>query len=276
MSSLASTLCAHADGPVVRTSVNRSREVPLRRLSGAHAVRIIDGGGCVVKEHSHDWPVISLYVSGGLENFTDVGEISISSPAAVLYGSGAAHSNIVQSDGFEQIQIEFDPRWLGADAQIQLSGPRHWVGGKVALAARELRRTWTVANASEAQLAEALKRFLFFALTSPAHREPPWLKSVVQRLECDSPVTASMLARDLGLNPHWLTQAYKAATGEGLGDTRRRKRVQRAATLLRETNLTAAEVAVASGFCDQSHMIRSCKAVLGRTPLQVRSEWLAF
>ncbi len=42
--------------------------------------------------------------------------------------------------------------------------------------------------------------------------------------------------------------------------------------LLREDASTLADVAAASGFCDQSHMNRAFRAVLGRTPVQVRGE----
>ena len=62
------------------------------------------------------------------------------------------------------------------------------------------------------------------------------------------------------------------ATGEGLHETLRRKRLERAALLLRNTDAPPADIALATGFCDQSHMIRGFRAVLGRTPLEVRAE----
>jgi transcriptional regulator GlxA family with amidase domain len=74
------------------------------------------------------------------------------------------------------------------------------------------------------------------------------------------------------LHPAWLARAYRAWRGEGLADTVRRRRVERGALLLRMSDTPLAEVAVACGFCDQSHMNRSFRAVLGRTPLDVRSE----
>ena len=64
--------------------------------------------------------------------------------------------------------------------------------------------------------------------------------------------------------------------GEGVGETRRRRRVETASALLRNTRLPLAEVALAAGFCDQSHMNRCFAAVLGRTPLQVRRERQLF
>jgi hypothetical protein len=66
-----------------------------------------------VPEHAHDWPVVSLFVMGSYLNETDVGKTFISGPSAVFYRAGAAHRNTTAALGFEQIEIEFDPNWLG-------------------------------------------------------------------------------------------------------------------------------------------------------------------
>jgi AraC-like DNA-binding protein len=70
----------------------------------------------------------------------------------------------------------------------------------------------------------------------------------------------------------WLAEAYRKATGEGLGETVVRRRVEAAANWLRETDLPIAEVAAAAGFCDQSHMVRAFRKWLRRTPAKVRAE----
>jgi transcriptional regulator GlxA family with amidase domain len=45
-----------------------------------------------------------------------------------------------------------------------------------------------------------------------------------------------------------------------------RQRVERAKTLLRTTQMSLAEVAVHCGFCDQSHLSRCFREVLGASP----------
>ncbi|PCC68145.1 AraC-type DNA-binding protein [Nannocystis exedens] len=106
-------------------------------------------------------------------------------------------------------------------------------------------------------------------------RRPAWLDAVEARLDTAAPPSTTDLARELGLNPAWLAQAYRAAIGEGIGETVRRKRVELATSLLRGSDAPAAEIAVAAGFCDQSHMIRAFRSLIGRTPSQVRAEWQA-
>jgi AraC family transcriptional regulator len=80
------------------------------------------------------------------------------------------------------------------------------------------------------------------------------------------------IARELELHPGWFAQAYRSAMGEGIGETVRRRRVETAVHLLVSSAEPQAQVAAAVGFSDQSHMIHAFRAVLGRTPGQVRRE----
>ena len=88
----------------------------LLRFDGAVVRRIIDPSRAIVAEHAHDWPVLSLYVMGEYRNATERGERVIGGPSFVLYGRGARHRNTAGQSGFEQIEIEFDPAWLGTFA----------------------------------------------------------------------------------------------------------------------------------------------------------------
>jgi transcriptional regulator GlxA family with amidase domain len=95
---------------------------------------------------------------------------------------------------------------------------------------------------------------------------------VRERIESDCAPATAEIALELDLHPGWLAQAYRLATGEGLQQTLIRKRVERAVLLLRSSADPAADVAAAAGFCDQSHMIRCFRQLLGRTPNALRAE----
>jgi AraC family transcriptional regulator len=250
----------------------RSLETEIRLISGCRVTRIIDHRNARVGEHSHDWPVLSLYLLGGYTNFTALGESRVSSPAVTLYRAGEAHANSIGDRGFEQIQIEFDPHWLGLRGLFPADPVQSWLGGPVAASARSLAAIWSKPTAPEAELRRATRSFLSFASAAAPVRRPPWLDHVAHRLASDAPPSTAELARELDMHAGWLAEAYRKTVGEGLGETVMRRRVEAAANLLRETDLPTAEVAVATGFCDQSHMIRAFRKWLGRRPAQVRSE----
>lgn len=264
---------AGAKAEAVQVRPNHSFQQDLHKLTGAHALRVVDSSRRQVREHAHDWPVLSLYVSGSLLNRTDLGTVDIASPWVVLYGAAAAHANDIGEHGFEQIQIEFDPDWLKLKRLPHRSEPRQWVGGRIALSARGLARLWCNPNVKETVLIERTRTFLQQAMVAEQHERPGWADHLCRTLSPNGRNWTSLKAEGLNLSPHWMRQVYRAANGEGFQETIRRKRVEAAASLLRETNLGASEIAYRCGFYDQSHMIRCFRAVLARTPQAVTAEW---
>jgi AraC-like DNA-binding protein len=115
-------------------------------------------------------------------------------------------------------------------------------------------------------------RFVGFALNHDPPTPPAWLEAARTLIDGETPPSTSALARMLGLHPAWLARAYRQATGEGLRGTLHRRWVERAVLLLRESSLAQADIAADAGFCDQSHMIRVFRRVLGRTPSDVRAD----
>src|SRR5262245_25498231 len=108
----------------------------LQKFGGATVRRVVDRSGARVPEHAHDWPVLSIFVLGGDLNQTELGEAFIAGPSAVLYRAGAAHRNTVASSGFEQIEIELDPAWLGR--ALPGAPVSRWIGGRGGAEARTL------------------------------------------------------------------------------------------------------------------------------------------
>jgi AraC family transcriptional regulator len=242
----------------------------LHRFSGAFVRRTIDRSRARVPEHAHDWPLLSLFVLGAYSNQTDIGEEFISGPSAVFYAAGAAHHNIVGPEGFEQIEIEFDPTWLRC-SRLPDGPVSRWIGGLRGAAARSLAR-FCSEDVTEKLFLAALRRFFEAARFELRARRPDWLDDISGRLRDDPSWRVSELARAAGLHPSWLGTAYRCAAGEGLMSTAARFRVEHAARLLRETDLPPAYVATDAGFCDQSHMIRTFRRVLGRLPSAVRED----
>lgn len=243
-------------------------------FSGALVRRTIDRSGAHVPEHAHDWPLLSLFVLGAYSNRTEVGEELISGPSAILYAAGAAHRNTAGPEGFEQVEIEFDPAWLRCQRLPDVPVVR-WVGGGAGARARALARICNQDLTAEC-LRVALQRFLQAPRVESARRRPDWLDPVTRRLRADPACRVSGLAREAGLHPSWLGTAYLRAAGEGLMDTAARIRVEHAARMLRETGAPFAHIAAEAGFCDQSHMIRTFRRILGRLPSAVREDRAHF
>ena len=212
--------------------------------------------------------MLSLFVLGGVFNETELGESFIASPSATLFWAGAAHRNVIGPLGFEQIEIEFDPTWLGYVPDAPVS---EWLGGCASSDARALARLCGTEIGQEDFRTE-LRRFMERLGGRIERDAPDWAAAITQRLRADATLSVNELAKDVGRHPSWLGTAYRRATGEGLQETAARFRVERAAKLLRETNEPYAGIAVDAGFCDQSHMNRTFRRLLGRSPTAVRDD----
>lgn len=245
----------------------------LQSFSGATVRRVIDRSCARVPEHAHDWPVLAIFVIGGYRNRTELGERFIAGPSAILYRAGAAHQNTAAATGFEQIEIEFDPDWVGEalpDTPVST-----WLGGRAAAGARKLAQR-SGRHIEQEELRTAVQCFIRSASREPEFTAPPWFERVARRLRQDVALRVRELAREANRHPSWLGAAYRRASGEGLLESAARFRVERAARLLRETDRPSASIALDAGFCDQSHMNRTFRRVLGRSPAIVRKERVHF
>jgi AraC family transcriptional regulator len=246
----------------------------MHSFSGASIRRVIDRSQVQVPEHMHEWPVLSLFVMGSYFNKTEIGESFISGPSAVFYRARAPHRNISGTVGFEQIEIEFDPDWVGRQWLPCVPALR-WIGGRSGADARHLVRTCE-REASQDSLRTALRQFLESAPVQSPRAPAAWIGNIRRRLEEDHSLQISSLAREVNRHPSWAGSAYRHATGETLQETAARFRVERATCLLRETEQPYVSIASEAGFCDQSHMIRTFRRVLGRSPTAVRQDGRGF
>ena len=104
---------------------------------------------------------------------------------------------------------------------------------------------------------------------------PPWLQRLLEMVQSRSRETLTLceLARTAGLHPVYLARAFRANVGMTLGAYLRKLRVDRAAEQLTATALSIAEIALETGFSDQSHLTRVFHRAIGVTPGQYRERF---
>lgn len=84
------------------------------------------------------------------------------------------------------------------------------------------------------------------------------------------PLHVSAAARMLRMSNSYFMRFFRAATGLTFSAYVSHLRTSRACQLLMETDLSLAEIAAETGFCDQSHLCRHIRRRLGKSPRQVR------
>ena len=106
---------------------------------------------------------------------------------------------------------------------------------------------------------------------SPLHG--PRFARVISRIEddLDTDLSQAALAETAGLSSWHFCRSFKAATGVAPHRFVMLRRLVRAQTMIRQTNLTLAEIAVACGFSSHAHLTTIFRREIGFNPSELRS-----
>ncbi|PLR21857.1 AraC family transcriptional regulator [Caulobacter zeae] len=222
-----------------------------------------------VDEHSHDDAHFVLATHGRYE--TEAWGPQTEGPVLVYNPPGVIHRDRFVETGGYFLAVSFtagDWRALAnggaAIDALRLTGP---VARRAAL---RLTRSLLSADAEPLSL-EGLSLELAAEALAPLrdgdHR-PPWLDLAETYLAdaFDQPIGVADLARAAGVHPVHLARGYRRWLGAAPGERLRARRLERAADLLMRGRMPIGEIALAAGFCDQSHLNRQFRQAYGVTP----------
>lgn len=221
-----------------------------------------------VSEHSHAGAHIVLAID---QDYLTAASAAPVGPMALIYNPpGTLHRDRFATTGgrFMSVDIKAGLVPAGVIDPVLVQNPR-----ARAAAARIVGRI----GAGEADDLE-LEDLLLALLTGIADRgatsphPPAWLvdaTAAVADLATDSAVRVGGIAQAVGVHPVHLARTWRQHFGCTPGEALRRHRMARAAGLLAR-GAGLADVALAAGFADQSHMTRAFRRDYGITPARFR------
>ena len=86
-------------------------------------------------------------------------------------------------------------------------------------------------------------------------------------------LSLSEIADQAGFNASYLSRLFKMETGKGFVQYLREVRLEHAARMLRDTNLTIERISKRVGFQDEKYFRRTFKQELGLTPSEFRKRY---
>ena len=233
--------------------------------------------GRVVERHSHE-EAHFVFVLEGLYVSSAEGADAISHGPVLVYNpAGTTHR-----DRFEAQAGRISGRFLTLSISSEMMAAEAR-GNPLEIATR-LREPHLLAVAQRIAkecdvwtgvsplMSESLALALVTAVNRPhalrAGLPPRWLRVAEEMLRdrCDETVRIAEIAQAAGVHPLHLARVFQRYRGCTPGDYLRRRRVERAEVLLRETARPLTDIALHCGFADQSHFARMFKQQTGRTP----------
>lgn len=262
-----------------------------RALSHYRRALAMEAGGLVMTRawfapglrlppHDHDTASVAVVLRGGWDGALDRHASTVQGGDTVLVTpAGARHWNAFFPAETEVVVVELVPEGsrLGTEYRSLLAQPatlhQRGLSGLAARLAAELRSP----DAHSPLLSEGLALELLATVARAVGNErgttrPGWLDRAEDCLRAglSRGWTLDALSRALEVEPTRLVRGFRRHLQTTPADYLRQLRVDAARRLLSDTERPIADIALETGFTDQSHLTRVFRRCLGETPAAFR------
>jgi AraC family transcriptional regulator len=228
--------------------------------------------------HAHGVLGISVVLRGSVEETAGRSVFHAGVASAVIKPAGTVHANRFGPEGARLLSVELEPTRIAGllDDRGSLDQWRWFrVTRALGVATRALLDLSECAPPPDDAI-ESLAVELVAALDGDAEdvrgSPPPWLRAVRERLEDDFERQCLVrdLAREAGVHPVHLARRFRRHYGLSVLDYLRGVRIRAVVRALADAETPLSEIALSTGFSDQSHLTRVLRATTGITPRRYR------
>lgn len=234
--------------------------------------------GTQIRRHVHTRPYFSILVHGGYRETYSRGVRECGPSTAILHPPGEVHSDQFLGAGGRIFRFEIIDDEANSCFARQIRATAELRNGRVRCLAARLYSESRSRDSFSPLAAEALALEIISEATRNASTDekcstPAWLLQAIELLHETLPdnLTVERIANVVGIHPVHLTRVFRRRYGCSIGEYARNWRVELASRQLATSTTPIAEVAVAAGFADQSHLCRTFKTVSGLTPKEFRA-----
>ncbi len=202
-------------------------------------------------------------------------------PSMLLFHPpGELHAERFHDTGGRSFLIEISPNWLTQMREHlkMAEAPAAFRGGPFSLLSRRLHREFAEPDAAspliiEGLLMELLGETLRHGRPHPDPCSPRWLRQARDLFHSrfTENLTLAEVAQSVGIHPVHLAQTFQKTYHCTIGEYVRKLRIEFACHELVTSSKPIVEIALAAGFCDQSHFTRTFKKVIGMAPSEYRN-----
>lgn len=229
-----------------------------------------------LQRHSHEHAGVTFVLKGGYREPHSRGELDCRAGTMVFKPAGFTHANHYGPVGAQALHVEIGSG-NGDDDLILPEQIVELEGAQLRYLREQLRQEFGQSDAAAQLALEALCLHLVSLLVREDERQeagtaPRWFNQAVELLHDTQDVSLTLrdVAEAVQVPPRRVAREFRQRLRCSVGEYARRVRIDSAAGQLVNSRKALSEIALAAGFCDQSHFARVFKNALGVTPGEYR------
>ncbi len=229
--------------------------------------------------HSHKRALFCFVIQGEYTETYGQRTRECKSSTLLFHPAGELHAEFFHDSGGRSFIIEVEPLWLERTREHSCieEDSVDFSGGELELLARKLYREFGLVDDASPLVIEGLMLGIIGEASRRApivvsRKPPPWLNQARELLSERFAEHLKMadVAKTVGVHPVHLAQTFHKAYNCTMGDYVRQRRMEYACHELAASEMSIVEIALAAGFCDQSHFTHTFKRCTGVPPSQYR------
>jgi AraC-type DNA-binding domain-containing proteins len=249
-----------------------------RNIAGFELSERVYPPGFRTPKHAHKRALFCFVMAGNYTEEYGGRTRECKSSTLLFHPSDELHAEQFHDAGGRSFIIEMEPAWLAQIGQrLEVADDSaDFESGVFDLLARRLYREFAQPDCASPLIIEGLMmEMLGETGRRPAiacHKPPRWLLQARELIAArfNENLTLADVAHAVGVHPVHLAQTFRKKYGCTIGDYVRKLRIEYACHELAASGKPIVEIALAAGFCDQSHFARTFKRALGAAPSQYR------
>jgi AraC family transcriptional regulator len=247
----------------------------------ANAFRFTEKGyspSAKLPTHAHELSHFCFVLAGSYKE-TMAGKVVERGPTALVYYPpevNHAEEHFTPGRHF-LIEIDFNGLERVKEYGARLTEPVHLRSETSLWLATRMYREFSERDKFSALALESIATELLIAASRQqtgnlGRNTPVWLQRVKEYLHENfvEPPSLSELAAAVGVHPTHLARVFRQYEHCTVGDYIRRARIREARQRMVQSNEPLVDIALATGFADQTHFTRSFKRLTGMTPTEFR------
>lgn len=226
-------------------------------------------------KHSHSNPYFCFVLQGSYTELYGKKELVCNPSTLTFRAAGEEHEDRFHNRDGRVFVLEIQSKWINKlrENSLKLDSSNKFQNGALSHLITKLNREFHhLDNASHLAIEGLTIEILAQAARSSAatfkEKEPRWLKQVIELLHSNfsENLTLEDIGLQVGVHPVHLATVFRRKYNCTIGEYTRRLKIEYACLQISSGKQTLVEIALKTGFDDQSHLSKVFKKYAGMTP----------